>query len=361
MGFKRKFEIGDKVRVKNPNSSCYKEIGIVIGYSDTYDNYTYKYISNKKVYHVDFKKYSTEFSPNELEKVEDSSNIDTKSNKLSISDLKPGMKVRIRPDLKEGQSTVVYVYKDMENFAGTIATIKGMLNNISDKYNCIYLENIPYAWDIGCFSEIIEEPEEETATSEKIEFPLKEGQVVTLLDGKKYQVIKNNTIKSTCSFCSLGKAKCGKERCHITHINGKPSCPLVIPSGHYFKLYEDQNTEDNSSKSLKISDFKVGMRVRVKEDFDKIITDPDYSSNISSKMKSFKGKELIVEGIGIDFIIAKSYYWLPEWLEIVDESTISSNSIEESPVKEVGIITKVNFTLTDFKLEKLEHSKFTVL
>ena len=37
------------------------------------------------------------------------------------------------------------------------------------------------------------------------------------------------------------------------------------------------------------------------------------------------------------------------------------NSVENSPVKEVGIITKVNFTLTDFKSEKLEHSKFTIL
>ena len=141
---------------------------------------------------------------------------------------------------------------------------------------------------IDCFSEIVKESEEETTTSEKIEFPLKEGQIVTLLDGKKYQVIKNSTKKITCNFCSLCDRNCGEDRCYITHINGKTSCTLVIPAGHYFKLYEEQKTEDNSFKSI--------------------------------------------------------------------------NPIEKDfSVKEIGIITKVNFTLIDFKSEKLEHSKFTIL
>ena len=37
------------------------------------------------------------------------------------------------------------------------------------------------------------------------------------------------------------------------------------------------------------------------------------------------------------------------------------NRIVEVEDKEIGIITKVNFTLTDFKPEKLDHSKFTIL
>ena len=124
--------------------------------------------------------------------------------------------------------------------------------------------------------------------SENIELPLKEGQIVTLLDGKKYQVVKNNTNKFACSFCSLNQTKCGEDRCNITHINGKISCAFVIPPHHYFKLYKDQKTEDSSSESM--------------------------------------------------------------------------NSIEkDSSIAEVGIITKVNFTLTDFKSEELEHSKFTIL
>ena len=280
MGFKRKFQIGDKVKVIEPKDSRYNQIGEIKHYYSSY--------GCKGVYNVSFGNGLRSYYPSSLEKVEDSNNTNTKSNKLLISDLKPGMKVRIRPDLKEGQSTVIYVYKDMENFAGIIATIKGMLNNTSDKYNCIYLENIPYAWDIDCFSEIVEEPKEEVKSSEKIEFPLKKGQVVTLLDGKQYQVIKNNTSKIVCSLCSLGRAKCGEDSCNITHINGKPSCPLVIPAGCYFKLYEDQKTEDNSSEFI--------------------------------------------------------------------------NSIEkDSSIIEVGIITKANFTLIDFKSEELKHSKFTVL
>lgn len=299
MGFSRKFKDGDKVRVIKPNDSRYKQIGKIFAYYSDY--------FGKGVYSVKFKGNEfVRYKSNELELVEANISCNISPKKLSISDLKPGMKVRIRPDLKEGQSTIIYVYKDMENFAGTIVTIKGMLNNISDKYNCIYLENVPYAWDIDCFSEIIEEPKEEVKTSEKIEFPLKEGQVVTLLDGKKYQVIKNNTKEYSCNLCSLYIKNCGEYRCNITNINGKPSCPLVIPAGHYFKLYEDQKTEDNSSKSLTISDFKVE------------------NGN-------------------------------------ADESNNSSNSVENSLAKEVGIITKVNFTLTDFKSEELKHFKSTVL
>ena len=346
MGFKRKFKKGDKVQVIKSNDSRYNQIGKIRSYHSSY--------GSKGFYSVNFEDGVRDYYSHELEKIEGSSNI--KSNKLSISDLKPGMKVRIRPDLKKGPNSSVFVNESMVFYKGTIHTIKEVnLNSV------IRFTDISYNWSIDCFSEIVEEPEEEVKVSEEIKFPLKEGQVVTLLDGKKYQVCKNNTKKIACNLCSLYIKNCGKDRCHITHINGRPSCPLVVPAGYYFKLCEAQKTEDNSSKSLTISDFKIGMRVRVKEDFDKIITDPDYSSNISSKMKSFKGKELIVEGMGIDFIIAKSYCWLPEWLEIVDKSINSSNSVEDSPIKEVGIITKVNFTLADFKSEELKHSKFTIL
>ena len=272
MGFKRKFKDGDTVRVIKSNDSRYKKIGEIFFYSSSY--------GGKGWYKVKFDDGYYSYYSYELEKVEESNN--TKSDKLSISDLKPGMKVRIRPDLKEGQSTVVYVNKDMENYAGTIATIKGMLNNISDKYNSIYLENIPYAWDVDCFSEIVKESEEETTTSEKIEFPLKEGQIVTLLDGKKYQVINNKDL-GRCSLCSLGTKSCND--CSICYINGMIGCSRILPAFHYFKLVEDNKKENESS----------------------------------------------------------------------------SNSVENSSVKEIGIITKVNFTLTDFKSEKLEHSKFTIL
>ena len=282
MGFKRKFQIGDKVRVIKSNDKYrYKEIGKIISY--LYNN------DSRGIYEVEFEIGYGTYISKELEKVEDSSNTNTKSNKLSISDLKPGIKVRIRPDLKEGQSIVVYVNSDMENLAGTIVTIKSNNSNTTNGISqFIYLENISYVWDIDCFSEIVEESEEETEVSDKIKLPLKEGQIVTLLDGKKYQVIKNNTKKCSCHLCSLYIKNCGEDRCHITHIKGKTSCTFVIPAGHYFKLYEDQKTEDSSSESI--------------------------------------------------------------------------NSIEkDSSIAEVGIITKVNFTLTDFKSEKLEHSKFTVL
>ena len=365
MGFKRKFQIGDKVRVKDPKNSFYKKIGIIKGYSNKYDSYTYQYISDKKVYCVDFEEYSTEFYPYQLEKVEEFNNTDTKSNKLSISDLKPGMKVRIRPYLKEGQSTVVYVNNDMKNYAGTIATIKGMLNNISDKYNSIYLENIPYAWDVDCFSEIVEESEE-VKVSEKIKFPLKEGQIITLLDGEKYQVIKNNKDQYACYFCSLYDINKG-HKCSICHINNTKACTNIIPSNHYFKWYQDQKIEDNSSKSLTISDFKIGMKIKVKKDFDKIVPtstlDLFHFYHIPIRMKSFEEKELIVENIGNCFIKAKSFQWYPEWLEIIEEPQIfcENESSLTKVSKETGIITKVTFTLNEFKSEKLEHSKFTIL
>ena len=129
MGFERKFKDGDKVRVIDINSSNYKKVGIIkwYGYPLHIKNAYFK----KKIYYVDFKTYSHEFYSHQLEKVEDSSNTDTKSNKLSISDLKPGMKVRIRPNLKEGSSKQVYVVPSMANFAGTIQTIEDIkLNNI---------------------------------------------------------------------------------------------------------------------------------------------------------------------------------------------------------------------------------------
>lgn len=281
MGFKRKFEFGDKVKVIDlKEAGFYKKIGIVKGYSDKYDNYTYKYISNKKVYHVDFGKYSTEFYPYQLEKVKES--------------------------------------------------------------------------------------KEEINISENIELPLKEGQVVTLLDGKKYQVVKNNTNKYACYFCSLYDINKG-HKCSISHINNTKTCPDVIPHNHYFKWYQDQKIEDNSSKSLTVSDFKIGMKIKVKKDFDKIVPtatlDLFHFYHIPIKMKLFEEKELIVENVGNYFITAKSFQWYPEWLEIIEEPQIFCEN-ESSLTKvseEIGIITKVTFTLNEFKSEKLEHSKFTIL
>ena len=291
------------------------------------------------------------------QKIEDNS-----SKSLTISDLKPGMKVRIRPDLKEGLSAIVYVAYTMIHLKGTIHTIKEItLNHI------IILNDSNYTWDIDCFSEIIEESKEKMNISENIELALKEGQVVTLLDGKKDQVIKNNTNKFACSFCSLNQTKCGEDRCNITHINGKISCAFVIPPHHYFKLFEDQQTEDNSSKSLTISDFKIGMKIKVKKDFDKIVPtstlDLFHFYHIPIIMKSFEEKELIVENIGNCFIKAKNFQWYPEWLEIIEESQIfcENESALTKVSEETGIITKITFTLNEFKSEKLEHSKFTIL
>ena len=363
MGFERKFKIGDKVQVIDSSYDKYKKIGKIISYSSSY-NYKGLY----KVKFEDNTYYS--YKPNELELVESNINYNYNilSNKLSISDLKPGMKVRIKPDLKEGKSTIVYVTNDMKNFAGTINIIKNInLNTISYQYQCIYLENIPYTWDIDCFSEIIEESKEKMNISENIELPLKEGQIVTLLDGKKYQVVKNNTNKFACSFCSLNQTKCGKDRCNITHINGKISCAFVIPPHHYFKLSEDQQIEDNSSKSLTISDFKIGMKIKVKKDFDKIVPtstlDLFHFYHIPIIMKSFEEKELIVENVGNCFIKAKNFQWYPEWLEIIEEPQLfcENESALTKVSEETGIITKVTFILNEFKSEKLEHSKFTIL
>lgn len=360
MGFKRKFQIGDKVRVKDPKNSFYKKIGIIKGYSNKYDSYTYQYISDKKVYCVDFEEYSTEFYPYQLEKVEEFNNTDTKSNKLSISDLKPGMKVRIKPNLKEGKSSYVFITKSMVNFSNTIHTIKDIINPQ------IILTDSRYGWDIDCFSEIIRELEEETTTSEEIKFPLKEGQIVTLLDGEKYQVVKNNKDQYACYFCSLYDINKG-HKCSICHINNTKACTDIIPSNHYFKWYQDQKIEDNSSKSLTISDFKIGMKIKVKKDFDKIVPtstlDLFHFYHIPIIMKSFEEKELIVENIGNCFIKAKNFQWYPEWLEIIEEPQIfcENESALTKVSEETGIITKVTFILNEFKSEKLEHSKFTIL
>lgn len=362
MGFERKFKDGDKVKVIDSNSSSYKEIGTIkwYGYPLCLKDPFYK----KKIYYVDFKTYSRKFHSYQLELVESNINYNYNilSNKLSISDLKPGMKVRIRPDLKEGQSSSVFVNRIMITFNGTVHTIKEIILN-----NIIQLTDILYNWDIDCFSEIVEESEEEIKTSDKIKLPLKEGQIVTLLDGKKYQVVKNNTNKYACYFCSLYNIN-EAHKCSISHINNAKTCPDVIPHNHYFKWCQDQKIEDNSSKSLTISDFKIGMKIKVKKDFDKIVPtstlDLFHFYHIPIRMKSFEEKELIVENVGNCFITAKSLKWYPEWLEIIEEPQIfcenESASIIQVP-KEIGIITKVTFTLNEFKSEKLEHSKFTIL
>ena len=355
MGFERKFKIGDKVQVIDSSYDKYKKIGKIISYSSSY-NY-------KDLYEVKFEDntyYS--YKPNELELVESNINYNYNilSNKLLISDLKPGMKVRIKPDLKEGKSSYVFITKSMVNFSNTIHTIKDVINPQ------IILTDSRYGWDIDCFSEIIRELEEETTTSEEIKFPLKEGQIVTLLDGEKYQVVKNNKDQYACYFCSLYDINKG-HKCSISHINNTTSCLDVIPHNHYFKWYQDQKIEDNSSKSLTISDFKIGMKIKVKKDFDKIVPtstlDLFYFYHIPIIMKSFEEKELIVENVGNCFIKAKNFQWYPEWLEIIEESQIfcenESNLTKIS--EETGIITKVTFTLNEFKSEKLEHSKFTIL
>ena len=355
MGFERKFKIGDKVQVIDSSYDKYKKIGKIISYSSSY-NY-------KDLYEVKFEDntyYS--YKPNELELVESNINYNYNilSNKLSISDLKPGMKVRIKPDLKEGKSSYVFITKSMVNFSNTIHTIKDVINPQ------IILTDSRYGWDIDCFSEIIRELEEETTTSEEIKFPLKEGQIVTLLDGEKYQVVKNNTNRSACYFCSLYNINKG-HKCNISHINNTTSCLDVIPHNHYFKWYQDQKIKDNSSKSLTISDFKIGMKIKVKKDFDKIVPtstlDLFHFYHIPIIMKSFEEKELIVENIGNCFITAKSFQWYPEWLEIIEEPQIfyENESALTKISEETGIITKVTFTLNEFKSEKLEHSKFTIL
>ena len=355
MGFERKFKIGDKVQVIDSSYDKYKKIGKIISYSSSY-NY-------KDLYEVKFEDntyYS--YKPNELELVESNINYNYNilSNKLSISDLKPGMKVRIKPDLKEGKSSYVFITKSMVNFSNTIHTIKDVINPQ------IILTDSRYGWDIDCFSEIIRELEEETTTSEEIKFPLKEGQIVTLLDGEKYQIVKNNKDQYACYFCSLYDINKG-HKCSISHINNTTSCLDVIPHNHYFKWYQDQKIEDNSSKSLTISDFKIGMKIKVKKDFDKIVPtstlDLFHFYHIPIIMKSFEEKELIVENIGNCFITAKSFQWYPEWLEIIEESQIfcENESALTKISEETGIITKVTFTLNEFKSEKLEHSKFTIL
>ena len=353
MGFERKFKDGDKVKVIKTNDPKYNQIGKIEYYQSSYNN-------SKGMYGVSFENGFSHYYPNNLEKVEDSSNTNTKSNKLSISDLKPGMKVRIRPDLKEGSSKLVYVTYAMADLTGTIQTIEYI------KVNKIYLKNQTWVWSIDCFSEIIEESKEEINISENIKLPLKEGQIVTLLDGEKYQVIKNNTNKYACYFCSLYNIN-EAHKCSISHINNAKTCPDVIPHNHYFKWCQDQKIEDNSSKSLTVSDFKIGMKIKVKKDFDKIIPtstlDLFHFYHIPIRMKLFEEKELIVENIGNCFITAKSLKWYPEWLEIIKEPQIFCEN-ESSLTKvseETGIITKVTFTLNEFKSEKLEHSKFTIL
>ena len=362
MGFKRKFQIGDKVQVIDSSYDKYKKIGKIISYLSGYDY--------KGFYKVKFEDGTYfNYKPSELELVESNINYNYNIlyNKLSISELKSGMKVRIKPDLKEGKSTVVYVTNDMKNFAGTINIIKNInLNTISYQYQCIYLENIPYTWDIDCFSEIIEESKEEMNISENIELPLKEGQIVTLLDGEKYQVVKNNINKYACYFCSLHNINNG-HKCSISHINNTKSCSDVIPHNHYFKWCQDQKIEDNSSKFLTVSDFKIGMKIKVKKDFDKIVPtstlDLFHFYHIPIIMKSFEEKELIVENVGNCFIKAKNFQWYPEWLEIIEEPQIfcENESTLTKVSKETGIITKVTFILNEFKSEKLEHSKFTIL
>lgn len=358
MGFKRKFKDGDKVKVIDSNSSSYKEIGTIkwYGYPLCLKDPFYK----KKIYYVDFKTYSREFYSYQLEKVEKFNNTNTKSNKLSISDLKPGMKVRIIPDLKEGSSKLVYVTHAMADLAETIQTIEYI------KVNKIYLKKQIWVWSIDCFSEIVEESEEEIKTSNKIKLPLKEGQIVTLLDGEKYQVVKNNTNKYACYFCSLYNIN-EAHKCSISHINNAKTCPDVIPHNHYFKWCQDQKIEDNSSKSLTVSDFKIGMKIKIKKDFDKIVPtstlDLFHFYHIPIRMKAFEEKELIVENVGNCFITAKSLKWYPEWLEIIEEPQIfcENKSSLTKASEEIGIITKVTFTLNEFKSEKLEHSKFTIL
>lgn len=358
MGFERKFKDGDKVKVIDSNSSSYKEIGTIkwYGYPLCLKDPFYK----KKIYYVDFKTYSREFYSYQLEKVEEFNNTNIKSNKLSISDLKPGMKVRIKPDLKEGISSYIFITKSMVNFSNTIHTIKEIINPQ------IILTDSCYGWDIDCFSEIIEESKEEINISENIKLPLKEGQIVTLLDGEKYQVVRNNTNKYACYFCSLYNIN-EAHKCSISHINNTKTCPDVIPHNHYFKWCQDQKIENNSSKSLTISDFKVGMKIKVKKDFDKIVPtstlDLFHFYHIPIRMKSFEEKELIVENVGNYFITAKSFQWYPEWLEIIEEPQIfcENKSFLTKVSEEIGIITKVTFTLNEFKSEKLEHSKFTIL
>lgn len=352
MGFERKFKDGDTVRVIKPNDFRYKQIGKI-----TYYSYSY---SGKGIYSVIFEDSTSNYYSNNLEKVEESNNTNTESNKLLISNLKPGMKVRIKPDLKEGKCGYIFITKSMVNFSNTIHTIKDIINSQ------IILTDSCYAWDIDCFSEIIEKSKEEINISENIKLPLKEGQVVTLLDGEKYQVVKNNTNKYACYFCSLYNIN-NRHKCSISHINNTKACTDVIPSNHYFKWYQDQKIEDNSSKSLTISDFKIGMKIKVKKDFDKIVPtstlDLFHFYHIPIKMKLFEEKELIVENIGNCFIKAKNFQWYPEWLEIIEEPQIFCEN-ESSLTKvseETGIITKVTFTLNEFKLEKLEHSKFTIL
>ena len=159
MGFERKFKDGDKVRVIDINSSNYKKVGIIKWYG--YPLHIKDAYFKKKIYYVDFKTYSHEFYSHQLEKVEDSNNTNTKSNRLSISNLKPGIKIKIRPDLKEGYSTQTFVTHSMSNLKDTIQTIKNIERN-----GRVWLIKSNLVWDIDCFSEIVEESKEEIKTSD---------------------------------------------------------------------------------------------------------------------------------------------------------------------------------------------------
>ena len=150
----------------------------------------------------------------------------------------------------------MYVNDTISSYSGTVHTIKEI-----DSNNYILLNDIPNTWSIENFSEIVEEPKEETTTSEKIKFPLKEGQIVILLDGKKYQVINNKDL-GRCSLCSLGTKGCND--CSICYINGMIGCSRILPAFHYFKLVDSPDSIKKEISVKKESSVKeIGIITKV--------------------------------------------------------------------------------------------------
>lgn len=335
----RKFKEGDKARVIKKNS-CYT------GRKGVISDIRYSSFRSKTVYTIKMDGSEEDFYSYELEKIDE---IEPKKEEHKLS-------------FEEGQIVTLLDGKKYEICKGSCSRTNCFMCSLSShnskdrKSHCntSYIDNhINCPLNIRNYFKLIED----SLKDEKLQLPLKEGQVVTLLDGKEYEVCKTEG-NNRCPSCSLYCDNCG-----ISHIQGCTNCRDVLSDKLYFRRINSSPAKSvvSENKDIKLP-LELGQIVTLLDGKEyKVCENSCFHRCVDCSLGSKKGSNCeicYIQGVSCcNHLFPKhsNYYF-----ELVEQSP--SPIVPVTPKKkEYCNFVKVTFTMTDFQPNHIGHHKRTII
>lgn len=337
MAFQRKFQNGDKVRVIKEFLSYYGEVGTVKGYTDSEYLIEFTNINGNLLCRI---------KPTFLEKVE----TETKSAEVTIP-LELGQEVTLLDGKKykviKGSCRQCILSKNNPDNEG-ISNCH--LTHINGARTCDCVIKRGASLDSVCFARA------DTTKDQKVKFPLKVGQVVTLHDCKKYIISEGKG----CSTCALSPNKC-----QLCYIEGRTDCIDILGEefpNRCFKEYKPTQTNDPELKESRLQ-FKLGDKVilrsldETKKRFN-VVPKQElyYKDKVPLTICSVDNElEICVAYFEKDFILT---YSTKDLALAIDGKLSIPRPIE--PIQTVQV-TKTKFSLLEFKSERIGRKPRTIL